>query len=94
MEGLYVMDYAIPVIVGICLCVGYIIKNISTNKKRNRFIPLIMGILGVTLNIWMQGKFTPDVLLAGLCSGLASTGVHELGRGLCRGSTKNQEEEK
>lgn len=90
METFYLTEYAIPVIVGICLCVGYMIKNISSGKKMNRFIPLIMGVLGVILNIWLQKEFTPDVLLAGLCSGLAATGVHELGRGLCKSAEKNK----
>jgi len=36
-----------------------------------------MGILGVILNIWMNMTFTPEILLGGLVSGLASTGLYE-----------------
>lgn len=74
----YLTKYAVPLIVGICLCVGYIIKNIIPNDNINRFIPLIMGILGVALNVWMNMSFTAEVLLAGLFSGLASTGLHQI----------------
>jgi hypothetical protein len=42
-----------------------------------------MAIAGVILNLWMNGwAFTPEILLGGLASGLASTGTHELIRHL------------
>ena len=36
-----------------------------------------MAVLGVTLNTWMNMSFTPEILLGGMVSGLASTGLHE-----------------
>jgi len=83
----YLTKYAVPLIVGICLCVGYIIKNMIPSDKINRFIPLIMGILGVVLNVWVNMDFTAEILLAGLFSGLSSTGLYELFRNLIGGST-------
>lgn len=74
----FLSKYTAPVIVGICLCVGYIIKNLVPAEKVNRFIPLIMGILGVVLNIWINRTFSPKILLMGLFSGLASTGLHQV----------------
>lgn len=44
----FLTDYLVLVVVGICLCVGYIIKHFT--NADNRFIPLIMGVLGVILN--------------------------------------------
>lgn len=73
----WLTKFAIPIIVGICLCVGYIIKNIVSTNDVNKFIPLIMGLLGVMLNIWINTAFTPEILLGGLFSGLASTGLHQ-----------------
>ena len=71
-------DYMVLLVVGICLCVGYILKNIVTTDKVNKFIPLIMAVLGVVLNLWINDfEFTPTVLLGGLVSGLASTGTYE-----------------
>ena len=66
-----------PLIVGICLSVGYIIKNIIPTDKVNKFIPLIMGGLGIAVSVWISLSFTPEVLLKGLISGLASTGLYE-----------------
>lgn len=73
----FLTKYAVPIIVGICLCIGYVIKNIVTSEKVNKYIPLIMAILGVGLNIWINMDFTPAILLGGLISGLASTGLHQ-----------------
>lgn len=71
-------EYVVLLVLGICLCVGYILKHLVTTDKINRWIPLIMGILGVALNVWIQATFTPAVLLGGLFSGLASTGLHQV----------------
>ncbi|MDO5785867.1 MAG: phage holin family protein [Eubacteriales bacterium] len=39
----------------------------------------MMAVLGVVLNIWFNSfAFTPDILLGGLFSGLASTGLHQI----------------
>lgn len=78
MDLTFLNEYLILIVVGICLCVGYIIKK-SISAIPNKFIPLIMGALGVMLNIWMNSfAFTPEILLGGLFSGLASTGLHQL----------------
>lgn len=72
-------DYLVLIVVGICLCIGYVIKNFIHTDKINRFIPLIMAVLGVSLNVWLNGfAFSPEILLGGLASGLASTGMHQL----------------
>lgn len=78
MDLSFLNDYLILIVVGVCLCVGYIIKA-SVSFIPNKFIPLIMGVLGVILNIWLNSfAFTPEILLGGLFSGLASTGLHQL----------------
>jgi flagellar biosynthesis protein FliQ len=71
-------QYVVLVIVAICLAIGYIIKN-SLSFIPNKYIPLIMGAIGVLLNVWMNNwSFTPGILLGGLASGLASTGAFEM----------------
>lgn len=78
MDLSFLNDYLILIVVGVCLCVGYIIKA-SVSFIPNKFIPLIMGVLGVVLNVWLNSfAFTPEILLGGLFSGLASTGLHQL----------------
>lgn len=75
-------DYVVVVIMCICLAIGYIIKH-SLSFISNKYIPLIMGILGVILNVWLNNwTFTPNILLGGLASGLASTGAFEIKRNI------------
>lgn len=79
MEFGFLGDYAVLVVVLICLCVGYVLRNIIPTDKVNKFIPLIMAVLGLFLNIWMNSwVVTPEVVLGGLVSGLASTGLHQV----------------
>lgn len=69
-------SYLVLVAVGICVCVGYVIKT-SLDFIENKYIPLIMALLGCALNIWIAGYVSPEVILGGLFSGLASTGLHQ-----------------
>lgn len=74
----FLTEFAVPIIVGVCLCVGYVIKNVITTDAINKYIPLIMAVLGVVLNIWINMSFTPEILLGGMFSGLTSTGLHQV----------------
>ena len=86
MEFEFLKEYLVLVVLGICLCAGYILKHLIPTEKINRFIPLMMGALGVVLNLWLSGwVLTPQVLLGGLASGLAATGVHQAAKGLKEG---------
>jgi hypothetical protein len=82
MDITFLTEFAVPIIVGICLCSGYIIKNMIPSDGINKYIPLIMGALGVALNVWINWAFTPQILLGGLFSGLASTGMHQMFKNL------------
>ncbi len=71
-------DYMILIVVAVCLCVGYVLKHLVPTDKINPFIPLIMAVLGIFMNMWISGfKITPEILLGGMISGLASTGLYE-----------------
>ena len=73
----FLAEYMMPVIMGICLIVGYIVKHWISDVD-NKIIPTVCAVLGVLLALWMHwGNFTPEVLLTGLVSGLASTGLHQ-----------------
>ena len=72
----FLREYMIPVVLGICLVIGWLIKHCTPIP--NRFITLIVSVLGILLAIWVKMSLTPDVLLAGMTSGLASTGMHQL----------------
>jgi hypothetical protein len=82
-------QYVVVVVMAICLAIGYIIKN-SLSFIPNKYIPLIMAVLGVILNVWINSwTFTPEILLGGLASGLASTGAFELLRNM-KGGGKSE----
>lgn len=71
-------QYLSLVVIGICLCVGYVIKN-SLDFIPNKYIPAIMLVLGTTINILMNlNGINAEVILVGMLSGLASTGLYEL----------------
>ena len=74
-------EYIVVIVMAICLAVGYIILVVLKHflPMDNKWIPLIMGVLGIVINIWVSGwAFTPQILLGGLASGLAATGAFEL----------------
>ena len=67
-----------PVILGICLIVGYIIKQ-WVKDVDNKWIPTIVTVLGVVLSMWLNNwTVTAEIVLSGMVSGIASTGVHQL----------------
>ena len=70
-------EYISVVALVVCACVGYIVKNVVPSEAVNRFIPLIVGVLGIAIVAWSQASFTPEVIALGLVSGLASTGAYE-----------------
>lgn len=77
MDISFLSEYMIPVIVGICLCVGWIVKQWIKDVD-NRYIPTICAVFGVALACWMNWpEITATVILSGLASGLASTGLHQ-----------------
>ena len=70
-------QFVVLYIFAICLALGYVIKH-SIKIIPNDYIPLILAVIGVILNVWGNGwTFTPETLLGGLASGLASTGAFE-----------------
>ncbi len=82
----FLSRYVVVVVLAICLCLGYIIKH-SISFIPNKFIPLILAVVGTLLNVWINGwTFTPEILLGGLASGLASTGAFELVRNITSGN--------
>lgn len=69
-------QYLVIVIIGLCCCVGYIIKT-SLDFIPNKYIPLILACIGVIANICLNHSVTVEIVLGGMLSGLASTGFHE-----------------
>ena len=79
----FLLEFIDPIILGICLAMGYALKN-AFEKFPNKFIPLtamcVGTILSVVLNI--RSGITAEIMLGGMISGLASTGLYEMLRNL------------
>lgn len=85
----------IPLITILCLCVGYIIKNLIPNESINRFIPLIMGVLGIAAGLFSAFStgetITLELIVTSLVSGLAATAVYEQFKNLMSGLSNSTE---
>ena len=70
-------EYISIIIVVAGLGVGYVIKNTpKINECLHDYIPLIVGGLGILLNVLQNGLGIEQIVI-GLTSGLASTGLYE-----------------
>lgn len=71
-----IMDYIAIIIVAFCFAIGYCIQSLEFVP--NKYIPTIMLVLGTFFSIWMHSwAVTPEVVVCGMISGLASTGLYE-----------------
>lgn len=84
MDLSFITELYIPVIVVICLCVGYVYKKFF--PADNKFIPLILFILGSILGCIVNNVISVEAIAAGMVSGLGSVGLHELFVQLIEGS--------
>ena len=74
----FLLEFIDPITLGICLALGYALKN-AFEKFPNKYIPLTALFVGTTLAIVLNFQnLTADIILSGMISGLASTGLYEL----------------
>ena len=77
MDLSFLTEYMIPVVVGLCLCAGYIVKRWIKDVD-DKLIPTLCAVLGLLLAVWINwGNITPEAILSGVVSGLAATGLHQ-----------------
>lgn len=85
MDMTSLLTYSNIIIMGICLCVGYVIKK-SLNFIDNKYIPLIMLVLGTILSVLANlNGINLKVILEGMISGISSTGMYEAFKNLIGG---------
>lgn len=75
------------------LVIGFLIKH-AIPAIPNRFIPLICAVIGLGVNIWVNLSFSPEILVTGLVSGAAATGMFEMVRHLIGESEDTENAEK
>ena len=78
MENLeFIKELYVPIVMAICLCVGYILKH-WTKDIDNRVIPTVLAVLGAVCACIHLKEITLEAIAAGAVTGLASTGVHQI----------------
>ena len=87
-----VSNYLVVAVILVCCCIGYVIKT-SLDFIPNKYIPLILAIVGVITNCVLSKGFSIDILLGGMMSALASTGCHQMFKNLITFGDKIIEEE-
>lgn len=87
----FITDLYIPIVLVICLCVGFVFKKwVPADDK---WIPTIMLILGAVLGCVANQEITLMSIGAGAVTGLASTGLHQVFKQLIDGSDFEVEED-
>ncbi|MCI6467437.1 MAG: phage holin family protein [Faecalicatena sp.] len=90
MDLSFLTNYINPLILGICLMVGYVIKE-AVPKLPNRYIPLSALMMGTIIAIVIAYPgINAEVILGGMISGLASTGLYEMIRNLLNKDRKKK----
>lgn len=75
-----IQEYAVMPVTVFCLIVGVILKNAFANFN-NKLIPVVLIPVGIVAILWMNGwNITPDTVFAGVCSAVASIGLHSGGK--------------
>lgn len=76
MDLSFIVDLYIPIVLVVCLCVGFIMKKFLPTD--NKWIPTTMMILGAVLGCIANQGITLEFIGAGMVTGLASTGLHQM----------------
>lgn len=96
MDLTFLLEYVNLITLGICLCLGYALKY-AFRAFKNQYIPITMLAVGTLINVLTNlPNINAVVVLGGMISGLASTGLYEAMRNLIekdgkKGSTQNDE---
>lgn len=86
----FLLQYINLITLGICLCIGYAFKKID--KFNNQYIPAVMLLLGTIINVLVNiPNINMAVILGGMISGLASTGLYEAMRNLLEKDGKKED---
>lgn len=75
-----VSSYINPTLAIILWAIGILIKHSKLFKKiSNNYIPLILAIIGIIINLFMNGA-NLDSVLAGFVTSMMCVGVHKSGQ--------------
>lgn len=70
----FIMDFFVPCIVALSLCVGFVMRNFLPTD--NKWIPLALLIIGAISGVIVSG-FSYSGIVSGAVSGLAAVGLNQ-----------------
>lgn len=77
----FITELYMPLIFVLCLGVGYILKH-WIKDVNNKIIPTILAVLGMAVALLTSPTPNLQVIVGGMLSGLASTGMHQVFKNL------------
>lgn len=83
-----VTNYFVLVVLVACLVIGYILKTSFTSFP-NKYIPTVLALIGMTLNLAVSG-LSIESAVYGAVMGLASTGLHQAFTRFIEGQTEEK----
>ena len=94
MDLSFLLQLVNPIILGICLLMGYVLKT-AFDRFPNKYIPLSALFTGTLIAnlINFQSGINAEVILGGMISGLASTGLYEMLRNLLNFDGKKEDKD-
>ena len=76
MDLSFISEMYIPMVIALCLVVGYILKHWIKDVD-NKYIPTVLTVLGAVAACLSQMDISLELIVSGMLSGLASTGLHQ-----------------
>lgn len=76
MDLSFISEMYIPMVIALCLVVGYILKHWIKDVD-NKYIPTVLTVLGAVAACVAAMDVSLELVVAGAVSGLASTGLHQ-----------------
>ena len=76
MDLTFITNLYMPMVMAICLCMGYIMKHWIKDLD-NKVIPTVVAVLGAVLACITEESVTIELIASGMVTGLASTGLHQ-----------------
>jgi len=76
MDLTFITNLYMPLVMVICLSVGYILKHWIKDLD-NKVIPTVLAVLGAVIACIADWKISIELITSGMVTGLASTGLHQ-----------------
>ena len=87
----FLTNLYIPLVIAVCLVVGYLMKKFLPTD--NKYIPLTVTVLGAILGCINVHAITFVAIASGMISGLASTGLHQIFKQILKLDNESKDKE-